>query len=57
MGIAFFDKKDYNNAVESIEKAIKIEPNFGKDLNPLLKEFKIVIEKLQETLSLSFINK
>jgi tetratricopeptide (TPR) repeat protein len=56
-GIAYFDKKDYNNAIENIEQAIKIDPNFGKDVSPHLKDFKKVIESLQETLSLSFINK
>ncbi len=56
-GIAYFDKKDYNNAVENIEKAIRIDPNLGKDVNTYIKDFKNVIEKLNETLSLSFLNK
>ncbi|MFX0040642.1 MAG: tetratricopeptide repeat protein [Promethearchaeota archaeon] len=56
-GIAYFDKKDYNNAVLNVEKAIKIEPNLGKDVNAHIKDFKLAIEKLQENLSLSFINK
>lgn len=57
MGNAYFDKKDYNNAVQSIEKAIKIDPNLGQDVNPLIKDFKKSIEKLYETLSMHFINR
>ncbi|MFX1365002.1 MAG: tetratricopeptide repeat protein [Promethearchaeota archaeon] len=57
MGCAYFDKKDYNKAVESLENAIKLDPNLAHDVNPLLKEFKKTIDKLQEILSMSFINK
>jgi tetratricopeptide (TPR) repeat protein len=57
MGNTYFDKKDYHNAIENIEKAIKINPDLGKDLNSLNKDFKNIIEKLQESLSLFFINK
>ncbi|MDX1798804.1 MAG: tetratricopeptide repeat protein, partial [Candidatus Lokiarchaeia archaeon] len=56
-GIAYFDKKDYNNAVLSIEKAIKLDRNLGKDINTHVKDFKNVIKKLQEDLSMSFINR
>ncbi|MFX1242905.1 MAG: tetratricopeptide repeat protein [Promethearchaeota archaeon] len=56
-GIAYFDKKDYNNAVLSIEKAIKLDPNLGKDITTHVKDFKNVIEKLQEDLSMSFIKR
>ncbi|UCC20247.1 MAG: tetratricopeptide repeat protein [Promethearchaeota archaeon] len=57
MGSAYFDKKDYNNTIKNLEKAIKIDPNLGKDVNPLIKDIKSKIEKLQETLSMSFINR
>ena len=57
MGIAYFDKKDYNNAVQNIEKAIKIDPNLAKDVNPLIKDIKINLDKLNESLSMSFINR
>ncbi|MFW9820269.1 MAG: tetratricopeptide repeat protein [Candidatus Thorarchaeota archaeon] len=56
-GIAYFDKKDYNNAIENIEKAIRIDPNLGNNLNAPIKDFKNVIERLKETLTLSFLNK
>ncbi len=57
MGNAFFDKKDYNNAIQNILKAIKIDPNLGQDVSTLIKDFKINIDKLQETLSMSFLEK
>ena len=57
MGNAYFDKKDYNNAIENIEKAIKIEPNLAQDVNPVIKDIKSSIDKLQETLSMYFINR
>ncbi|MFX0023658.1 MAG: tetratricopeptide repeat protein [Candidatus Hermodarchaeota archaeon] len=56
-GIAYFDKKDFNNTIENIEKAIRIDPNLGKDVNIHIKDFKNAIERLNETLSLSFLNK
>ncbi len=56
-GIAYFDKKDYNNSVKNIEKAIRIDPNLGNEINTHIKDFKNIIEKLKETLSLTFINK
>ncbi len=56
-GSAYFDKKDYNNAIQNIEKAIKIDPNLAKDVNPLIKEMKSTLDKLNETLSMSFINR
>jgi tetratricopeptide (TPR) repeat protein len=55
-GCAYFDKKDYHRAIEHLEKAIKLDPNLAQDVNPLIKELKNTINKLQETLSLSFIN-
>ena len=57
MGCTYFDKKDYNNALQNLEKAIKIDPNLAQDINPLIKEIKANLEKLNETLSMSFINR
>ena len=56
MGCAYFDKKDYHEALEHLEKAIKLDPNLAQDVNPLIKDLKNTIDKLQETLSLAFIN-
>jgi len=57
MGSTYFDKKDYNNAIENLEKGIKLDPNLATDVNPLLKDLKDTIKRLQESLSMSFINK
>ncbi|TKJ23026.1 MAG: hypothetical protein CEE43_04735 [Promethearchaeota archaeon Loki_b32] len=57
MGCAYFDKKDYNSAIQYIENAIKIDPNLGRDVNPIIKDLMVNLDKLKETLSLSFINK
>ncbi|MFX1391724.1 MAG: tetratricopeptide repeat protein [Promethearchaeota archaeon] len=57
MGTAYFDKKDYNNAIQYIEKAIKIDPNLAEDVNPLIKDLKSTLDKLNESLSMSFINR
>ncbi|MFX1376853.1 MAG: tetratricopeptide repeat protein [Promethearchaeota archaeon] len=57
MATAYFDKKDYNNAIINLEKAIKIDPNLAQDVNPLIKDLKNTIKKLQETLNFSFINR
>ncbi len=57
MGCAYFDKKDYHQALEYLEKAIKLDPNLAKDVNPLLKDLKVTIDKLQEVLSMFFINR
>ena len=57
MGCSYFDKKDYNKAINSLEKAIKLDPNLAQDVNPLLNDFKKTIDKLQESLTMSFINK
>lgn len=56
MGCAYFDQKDYHRAIEHLKKAIKLDPNLAQDVNPLLKEFKVTIDKLQEILSMFFIN-
>jgi tetratricopeptide (TPR) repeat protein len=57
MGCAYFDKKDYHRAIEHIEKAIKLDPNLAQDINPLIKNLKTTIDKLQEALSIAFMNK
>jgi len=57
MGSTYFDKKDYNNAIENLEKGIKLDPNLAMDVNPLIKDLKDTLKRLQETLSMSFINK
>ncbi len=56
-GIAYFDKKDYNNAIINIEKAIKIDPNLAQGVNPILNDIKRNLDKLNETLSISFITR
>ncbi|MFW9866821.1 MAG: tetratricopeptide repeat protein, partial [Candidatus Thorarchaeota archaeon] len=57
MGCTYFDKKDYNNAIQFIEKALQMEPNLGKDVQALIEDLRITINKLQEALNLLFINK
>jgi len=57
MGCAYFDKKDYNNAIQYLEKAIKMEPNLGQNINPLIKDLKTNLDKLNENLSMYFINR
>ncbi len=57
MGCVYFDKKDYNNAIKYLEEAIKKDPNLGQEINPLIKELKINFDKLNESLSMSFINR
>lgn len=57
MGYAYFEKKDYHRAIEHLEKAIKLDPNLAMGINHLIKELKSLINKLQEILSLSFINR
>ncbi|MFX0135905.1 MAG: hypothetical protein ACFFDN_19845 [Candidatus Hodarchaeota archaeon] len=41
----------------TIERAIKIEPNLGQEVNPLIKDLKKNLENLKESLSKFFINK
>ncbi|MFX1524057.1 MAG: tetratricopeptide repeat protein [Promethearchaeota archaeon] len=57
MGCALFDKKDYNKAIEYLEKAINLDPNLAQDINPLIKELKNILHKLEESLAISFINR
>ncbi len=57
MGCTYFDKKDYNKGLEYLEKAIKTDPNLGQEVHPLIKDMNNAIEKLQESLSLRFINR
>ncbi|GAG97145.1 unnamed protein product, partial [marine sediment metagenome] len=57
MGSTYFDKKDYNNAIQTLEKAIKLDPNLAQDVNPLIKDLKNTIDKLQNILTMSFLNK
>jgi len=57
MGTAYFDKKDYNNAIQQIEKAIKIDPNLAQDVKSIIKDLKGNLDKLNETLSMLFINR
>ncbi|NVM37190.1 MAG: tetratricopeptide repeat protein [Candidatus Lokiarchaeota archaeon] len=57
MGSAYFDKKDYNNGIQYLEKAIKIDPYLAQDVNPIIKDLKGNLDKLKETLSMSFINR
>lgn len=57
MGTTYFDKKDYHNAIINIEKAINLDPDLAQEINPLIKDLKNIVNKLQEALDLSFINK
>ncbi|MFW9882469.1 MAG: tetratricopeptide repeat protein, partial [Candidatus Thorarchaeota archaeon] len=57
MGSTYFDKKDYNNAITNLEKAVSLDPYLAQEINPLIKDLKNSIDKLQETLKLSFINR
>ncbi|MFX1329815.1 MAG: tetratricopeptide repeat protein [Promethearchaeota archaeon] len=57
MGIAYFDKKDYNEAIDNIERAITIDQNLGQNIIPKIKDLKAAINKLQESLSNSFISR
>ncbi len=57
MGCAHFDKKDYDNAIQYLEKAIKMDPNLAQGVNPLIKDLKTNLDKIQESLSFSFINR
>jgi tetratricopeptide (TPR) repeat protein len=57
MGCTYFDNKDYHKAIQNLEKAISLDPNLAGDINHLIKELKIVLDKLQKSLDLSFINR
>ncbi len=57
MASAYFDKKDYNSAIQYLEKAFKLDPNLAQDINPLIKELKSNLDKLNENLSMAFINR
>jgi len=57
MGNTYFDKKDYNNAIINLEKGINLDPNLATEINPLIKDLKNIIKKLDDNLSMSFINK
>ncbi len=57
MGSTYFDIKDYTNSIKHLEHAIKLDSNLTQNVNPLIKSLKDVLEKLQESLSLSFINR
>ncbi|MFX0081754.1 MAG: tetratricopeptide repeat protein [Candidatus Hodarchaeota archaeon] len=60
MGSTYFDKKDYNNAIINLEKSIQIDPNLAnlaQEINPIIKDLKNIIDKLQEALKFSFINR
>ncbi|MFX1424990.1 MAG: tetratricopeptide repeat protein [Promethearchaeota archaeon] len=57
MGTTYFDKKDYYNAIINLEKAISLDPNLAQEINPLIKDLKTTVNKLQDALDLSFINR
>ena len=57
MGIAYFDKKDYNEAIDNVERAITIDQNLGQNIIPKIKDLKAAINKLQESLSNSFMSR
>ena len=57
MGSTYFDNNDYRNSIKHLEHAIKLDSDLTQDVNPLIKNLKDVIDKLQESLSLSFINR
>ena len=57
MGSTYFDKKDYHNAIQNLDEAINLDPNLAEDINPLIKNLKGTIDKLQEVLDLSFLSR
>ncbi|MFX1279614.1 MAG: tetratricopeptide repeat protein [Promethearchaeota archaeon] len=57
MGTTYFDKKDYHNAIINIEKAINLDPDLAQEIHPLIKDLKNIVNKLQEALDMSFINR
>ena len=57
LGSTYFDKKDYNSAIKHLEKAIRLDPDLAIEVNPLIKDLKGIIDKLQQTLSLIFLDK
>lgn len=57
MGSAYIDKKDYDIGVKHLENAIKLDPNLAQEVRSHIKNFKETIDRLRESLSLSFINR
>jgi len=51
------DRKDYNTAINHISKAIDLNPELVSDLAPLIKEFKEIINKIENKLSNKFENR
>ena len=57
LGSTYFDKKNYNSAIEHLEKAIRLDPDLANEVNPLINDLKGIIDKLQQALSLIFLDK
>jgi tetratricopeptide (TPR) repeat protein len=57
MGSSYYDKKDYDKAIECIEKGIQLNPKLGKDMNSIIFDFKKSKDLLRERLLEEFKNK
>ncbi len=51
LGKVNFIKKKYNTALEYLEKAIGIKPELGRTITPVIKDFKSIVNLLEEKLN------
>ncbi|TFG24683.1 MAG: tetratricopeptide repeat protein [Promethearchaeota archaeon] len=56
-GRVYFDDNEYHKALEYIEKAIQLDSEISKEVNPLINDFKNIVNSIQEKLSNFFKNK
>ncbi len=50
MGVAYFGKKEYNEAMEMLDKAIQIDSKLGQDITSILTDLKTDLKKLDDKL-------
>ena len=55
--IMYLDKKDYNSAIQHLDKAISLNPDLSKDIDINIKNFKDTINNLEQNLKSKFDNR
>lgn len=57
MGSLYHEKRDYNNAVEQIKKALDLDPSLKEEVGSIIKDFDNIIDSMQNKLTELFKNK
>ena len=57
MGYAYLNKNDYYSAIQSLDKAINMNSNLGKEIKSVIDSIKNSIENLEKGLLEKFNNK